>query len=252
MLKSYFLLSLILFLPFSTQADPQAGPIVLNNKNWCNGSEILKVDLLQGILVGDKVETTQTLAVEPSSGAVPKITDLKEDFEVVEVSYDPVQKLTSTKTKIVVKGSELGDRIVYHPGFLNKFFRGLFEVSPIGAFNGTLLEDVTVPVKNADGTITPQKLKAACLFQSPSPYPAERDNPKSDDDRGYLRKYESLTIIVSPEVPYGVVSFTSKVWMSDTIDKPQTKNESSLSLRSVSRLIPVEVAYPVEAPQPTK
>ena len=224
-----------LFIPFTINA----GPIVIEDANWCSGSEILKRNLLFGIAQGDKIESLFNVTVEPSSGVILPTFSLAETYEVIS---SPGENPSYVRTKIVACG-ELGDRLVDHKGFFNEWFRGLFEETPLGGFNGTLLEDVKVPVKNENGELVEQLLKTACLFQSLSPYLTEEKNPVSDEDKGYLRHYVWLRIIISPEVPYGVVSFTYKSWESDTINKPQTKVHSEFSLKSVSRLIPVQLKY---------
>lgn len=233
MKKRLFQTICILFIP----ATISASPIVIENENWCSGGEILKRNLLLGIGQGDKLESMLNLTIEPSSGAILPPLFLAETYEVIS---DPGENPSSVRTKIVSDG-ELGDRVVDHKGFFNEWFRGLFEETPLGGFNGTLLQDVKVPVKNENGELVDQLLKAACEFQSLSPYLTEEKNPVSDEDKGYLRQYIWVNIIVSPEVPYGVVSFTYKSWESDTINKPQTKVQSEFKLRSVSRLIPVQL-----------
>lgn len=232
-LSSFFVFTLLI------QFYLNASPIVIDDANWCSGSAILKRNLLLGVENGDKIDARFNLTVEPSSGDNPKPNILVETYEAISA---PGENPSSVRTKVVVSG-ELGDRIMDHRGFFNEWFRGLFEETPLGGFNGTILQDVTVPVKNSNGEIIHQPLQSACEFQSLAPYLTEAKNPVSDEDKNYLRHFEWVSIIVSPEVPYGVVSFTYKSWKSDTINKPQTKVQSEFSLQSVSRLIPVQLKY---------
>lgn len=233
-MKSKLFQFLLIFL-FSTSL--YANPIILDDPNWCSGSEILKRNLLLGIQLEDTLSASITVTSEPSSGALLRPSILNETYEVIGT---PVEDPSTVLTKITIPG-ELGDRVMDHKGFFNEWFRGLFEETPLGGFTGTILSDVTVPVKDENGDIVEQTLKAACLFVSITPYLTEEKNPVAEEDRGYLRHFEWLSIVVSPEVPFGVVSFTYKSWKSDTINKPQTKNQTEFKIQYVSRLIPVEI-----------
>ena len=218
-----------------------------NETNWCTtAGEILKVKFLKAISYRDQVEVETDTFIIPSNGELPKDGSLmfqsrQTDTYLVEEAKGNPEERQTVRVKVTTKGKDGADlvRIMDHRGFLHETeFANLIQQTTLGSLGGTLLENVKVQVLQENGTVVEVPLKYACKFESKVVHLTESQNPDKKADKKYLRKFEWLSIVISPEVPLGVVSYTHRLWMNDTVDKPQTHVVTKFNVKSVSRLLP--------------
>lgn len=241
-IRFFLILTLITF-SFSALAEEKKA----NVTNWCTtAGEILKVKFLKEIADKDQLQVETETFIIPSNGELPKDGSLmfqsrQTDTYLVEEAKGNPEERQSVRVKVTTRGKDGADlvRSMDHRGFLHETeFANLIQQTTLGSLGGTLLESVTVPVLQGNGTVVETPLKYACKLESKVVHLTESQNPDKKADKKYLRKFEWLSIVISPEVPLGVVSYTHRMWMNDTVDKPQTHIVTKFNVKSVSRLLP--------------